>query len=47
MFKEIVVHESLESVTRKIKEYFEGVLGVFYRSLKGISRKFQRWFSQV
>ena len=34
----------MESVTRK---WFEGVLRVFYKSLKGISRKFQMWFSKV
>ena len=40
--RKLSLHESLESVTRKIEEWFEGVLRVFYRSLKGISRKFQR-----
>ena len=43
----LLLHESFESITRKIEECFEGVLRVFHRSLKSISRKFQRWFSQV
>ena len=40
-------HESLESVTRKIEECFEGVSRVFLRILKGISWKFQSRSSQV
>ena len=43
----LLLHESFESITRKIEECFEGVLRVFHRSLKSISRKFQRRFSQV
>ena len=34
IFKELLLHESLKSVTRKIEECFEGVLRVFHRSLK-------------
>ena len=37
----------MECVTRMISECFMGVLEVFQRSVKGISREFQRWFSQV
>ena len=46
----MLFHESLESVTRKIEECFEGVSSVsrvFHRTLKGNSSKFQRWVSQV
>ena len=43
----LLLHESFESITRKIEKCFEDVLKVFHRSLKSISRKFQRWFSQV
>ena len=35
----LLLHESFESITRKIEECFEGVLRVFHRSLKSISRK--------
>ena len=45
--KKLLFHESLGSVTRKIEECFEGVSRVFHIRLKGISMKFQRWFSQV
>ena len=40
-------YENLESVTRKIEDCFEGVYRVFLRSLKDISRNFQRWSGQV
>ena len=39
-FSRKLLHESFESITRKIEECFEGVLSVYHRSLKGISRKF-------
>ena len=48
--RKLLFYESLESVTRKIEEGFEGVSSVsrvFHRSLKGNLSKFQRWFSQV
>ena len=45
--RKLLFHESLGSVTRKIEECFEGVSRVFHIRLKGISRKFLRWFSQV
>ena len=37
--RKLLLHEILESVTRKIEECFEDVLRIFHRSLKGTSRK--------
>ena len=34
--RKFLLHKSLVTVTRKIEECFEGALGVFHRSLKGI-----------
>ena len=44
--RKLLFHNSL-GVTKNIEECFEVVSRIFHRSLKGISRKFQRWFSQV